>query len=89
MMVNVFNRFNRCIKLWRHQKQNWTEYEKLNIIDQYNWKGIIYPLGNDNWKKFKSNPTIGLYFYMLKYIMYIVCLMTIYVQSLKNKSFSY
>lgn len=66
-----------------------SECEKLNIIDEYNWKGIIYPLGNDNWKKFRSNPTIGYYFYMLKYICtYIVCLMTIYVQSLKNESFS-
>ena len=31
------------------------------FIKKYNWKGIRYPSGKDDWKKFeKNNPTIAL-----------------------------
>ena len=37
------------------------EYKKLSILKKYNWKGINYASGKDDWKGFeKNNPKIAL-----------------------------
>ena len=50
----------------KKQEKTHREYKELSklfkpLINKYYWKGIIYPSGKDDWKKFeKNNPTIVL-----------------------------
>ena len=53
---------NSCIKLWKSRKKIRTEYNKIKpFINKYTWKGVNYPSGKDDWKKFEKNyPTVAL-----------------------------
>ena len=79
---------NSHIKLWRNKKKTQRITKLIPFINKYNWEGINYPSGKDDWKKFeKDSVTIAINALYAKGEKKYILLFQNIIQIEKNKLF--
>ena len=93
--INLKSKDDKCFQYAVMVALNYAEIEShperfsdiKGFINEYNWKGIIYPSKIDDWKTFEKKKLL-LIFYILKKKKYVNLIFPKLIQIVKNKSFS-